>query len=81
MSRAPVAVWVTSRQSSLLERIDSFDLPLGRLKTGTPPRLDGKTINWEDLETQPGDDDPMMFSFLSSTPSARQIVLWDHSYE
>ena len=58
----------------LAQRIDSFDLSLGRLKTGTPPRLEGKTINWEDLETQPGDDDPVMFSFLSSRPSARQIA-------
>ena len=57
----------------LAERIDSFDLPLGRLKTGTPPRLDGTTIRWDALEMQPGDDDPVLFSFLSSTPTARQI--------
>jgi len=57
----------------LAERIDSFDLPLGRLKTGTPPRLDGRTIAWDKLEMQPGDDDPTMFSFLSKGPSAKQI--------
>ena len=57
----------------LAERLDSFDLPLGRLKTGTPPRLDGKTINWDALEVQPGDDEPTMFSFLSKGPSVRQI--------
>ncbi len=57
----------------LAERIDSFDLKLGRLKTGTPPRLDGSTINWDLLEAQPGDDDPVMFSFLSGKPPARQI--------
>ncbi|WP_308342103.1 tRNA uridine-5-carboxymethylaminomethyl(34) synthesis enzyme MnmG [Roseobacter insulae] len=57
----------------LAERIDSFELPLGRLKTGTPPRLDGRTIRWEVLENQPGDDDPTMFSFLSTGVSARQI--------
>lgn len=57
----------------LAERIDQFGLPLGRLKTGTPPRLDGTTIDWSDLEVQPGDDDPMLFSFLSSKASARQI--------
>ncbi len=57
----------------LAERIDSFGLPLGRLKTGTPPRLDGRTIDWDRLEMQPGDDDPMMFSFLSKSPSAKQI--------
>lgn len=57
----------------LAERIDSFDLNLGRLKTGTPPRLDGKTINWKLLEEQPGDEDPVMFSFLSRAPFARQV--------
>ena len=57
----------------LAERIDSFDLTMGRLKTGTPPRLDGRTINWDILEDQPGDDDPVMFSFLSNVPSARQV--------
>jgi len=57
----------------LAERIDSFDLPLGRLKTGTPPRLDGRTIKWDGLDMQPGDDDPTFFSFLSTAVSARQI--------
>ena len=57
----------------LAERIDSFDLLLGRLKTGTPPRLNGKTIAWDKLEEQPGDDDPAMFSFLSTRPSVRQV--------
>ncbi|SEN46168.1 tRNA uridine 5-carboxymethylaminomethyl modification enzyme [Roseovarius tolerans] len=57
----------------LAARIDSFGLPLGRLKTGTPPRLDGKTINWDGLDLQPPDDDPVMFSFLSKAPTVRQI--------
>jgi tRNA uridine 5-carboxymethylaminomethyl modification enzyme len=57
----------------LAEKMDSFGLPLGRLKTGTPPRLDGRTIKWDLLEKQPGDDDPVMFSFLSKRPSVRQI--------
>ena len=52
----------------LAERIDSFDLPLGRLKTGTPPRLDSTTIRWDALEMQPGDDEPVLFSFLSAAP-------------
>ncbi len=58
----------------LAERIDSFNLPLGRLKTGTPPRLDGRTIAWDQLESQPGDDDPVMFSFLSKAPFVRQVA-------
>ncbi|WP_093092272.1 tRNA uridine-5-carboxymethylaminomethyl(34) synthesis enzyme MnmG [Shimia aestuarii] len=57
----------------LAQRIDSFDLPLGRLKTGTPPRLNGKTIKWDFLESQPGDEDPTMFSFLNDKPFVRQI--------
>ena len=57
----------------LANRIDSFNLPLGRLKTGTPPRLDGRTIDWEKLESQPGDDEPVLFSFLSEATSAPQI--------
>jgi tRNA uridine 5-carboxymethylaminomethyl modification enzyme len=57
----------------LAERIDSFGLPLGRLKTGTPPRLDGRTIDWAKLEMQPGDDEPTLFSFLSKVPAVRQI--------
>ena len=58
----------------LAERIDAFGLPLGRLKTGTPPRLDGRTIDWAGLEMQPGDDVPTMFSFLSTGPEVRQIA-------
>lgn len=57
----------------LADRIDDFGLPLGRLKTGTPPRLDGRTIAWDRLESQPGDDDPVMFSFLSKAPFVRQV--------
>ncbi len=57
----------------LAQRIDELGLPLGRLKTGTPPRLDGKTINWDVLETQPADEDPVMFSFLSRGPIAKQV--------
>ena len=59
--------------TKLAERIDDYALPLGRLKTGTPPRLDGRTINWEILETQPGDLDPVFFSFLSNSVSSAQI--------
>jgi len=58
----------------LAERLSALELPLGRLKTGTPPRLDGRTIDWSVLEQQPGDDDPVVFSFLNTAPFARQIA-------
>jgi tRNA uridine 5-carboxymethylaminomethyl modification enzyme len=57
----------------LAMRLAEMDLPRGRLKTGTPPRLSGKTIDWDRLEMQPGDEDPVLFSFLSTAPEARQI--------
>lgn len=59
---------------TLAERMDSFELPLGRLKTGTPPRLNGKSIDWRNLDVQPADDNPVMFSFMSTQPFARQIA-------
>lgn len=58
----------------LAQRIEEFDLPIGRLKTGTPPRLKSASIRWEEVERQPGDDDPVMFSFMSEGPVVRQIA-------
>jgi tRNA uridine 5-carboxymethylaminomethyl modification enzyme len=49
------------------ERLQDLDFPLGRLKTGTPPRLDGDTIDWAALERQSGDLEPEPFSFLTKT--------------
>lgn len=46
----------------------------GRLKTGTPPRLNGKTIDWSRLARQEGDEEPMMLSFLNHKPLVRQIA-------
>ena len=57
----------------LADRMRGFGLPIGRLKTGTPPRLDGRTIDWAKLEMQPGDDEPTLFSFLHDKPFAQQI--------
>lgn len=57
----------------LVAQLANFDLPKGRLKTGTPPRLNGKTINWDILDRQDGDDEPVMMSFMSNSPVAKQI--------
>ena len=65
--------WGDSPSVRLAHRLDDFGLALGRLKTGTPPRLDGTTIDWTQLEKQPGDASPTMFSFMSDGPSARQV--------
>jgi tRNA uridine 5-carboxymethylaminomethyl modification enzyme len=51
-----------------------FGLPMGRLKTGTPPRLDGRTIDWAGLESQAGDEPPQPFSFLTSAITSPQIA-------
>ena len=58
---------------ALAKRLDDLNLPLGRLKTGTPPRLNGKTIDWTGLEMQPADTDPTLFSFLSEKAACPQI--------
>ena len=57
----------------LAAQLSELALPVGRLKTGTPPRLDGRTIDWSRLESQPGDEVPSVFSFLNRAPEARQI--------
>lgn len=58
----------------LAARMKELDLVGGRLKTGTPPRLDGRTIDWGSVEMQPGDAQPTLFSFLSEAVAAKQIA-------
>ena len=62
---------------SLGARLRELNLPQGRLKTGTPPRLDGKTINFDVLEVQPGDDPVPVFSFMGRRDMhPRQLPCW-----
>ncbi|MGL4397193.1 MAG: tRNA uridine-5-carboxymethylaminomethyl(34) synthesis enzyme MnmG, partial [Hyphomicrobium sp.] len=58
----------------LSDRLTALGLALGRLKTGTPARLDGRTIDWSALEMQPADDDPVPFSFLTARITTPQIA-------
>ena len=63
---------------SLSARLKDMKLPQGRLKTGTPPRIDGRSIDFSKLEMQPGDLDPVpVFSFLGTAEShPRQVPCW-----
>ncbi len=58
---------------ALAESVSGFGFRLGRLKTGTPPRLDGRSINWSMLEKQEADADPSPFSFMTAAITNRQI--------
>jgi len=57
----------------LAAALEGLGLAMGRLKTGTPPRLDGRTIDWSGLEVQPGDDPPAPFSFLTDRIRVPQV--------
>ncbi len=64
---------------ALADRLYGLGLPMGRLKTGTPARLDGRTIGWDRLEMQPGDEQPVPFSFMTARITGPQVdcgVTW-----
>jgi tRNA uridine 5-carboxymethylaminomethyl modification enzyme len=62
---------------SLAQRLRELQLPVGRLKTGTPPRLDGNTIDYSVMEIQPGDNPAPVFSFLGQRDAhPRQVPCW-----
>ena len=60
--------------TGLSEQLKKFKMKLGRLKTGTPPRLDGSTINYKNLEVQDADSNPEFFSFLTEKTYNRQVA-------
>ena len=60
--------------TGLSEQLENFKIRLGRLKTGTPPRLDGSTINYANLEKQDADEYPEFFSFLTNKTYNKQIA-------
>lgn len=62
---------------TLAHRLREIGLPAGRLKTGTPPRIDGRSINYSVMEEQPGDDPVPVFSFLGRTEQhPQQLPCW-----
>jgi tRNA uridine 5-carboxymethylaminomethyl modification enzyme len=72
--RMKIADGVEAPSIGLSKTLYGFGLQMGRLKTGTPPRLDGRTIDWASLEMQQGDDPPLPFSFLTAAITTPQIA-------
>ena len=71
--KTPAGRFDEKPSSGLSEQLKKYDFKLGRLKTGTPPRLDARTINFENLEEQYADTDPYFFSFLTKKNLNKQI--------
>lgn len=65
--------WGDEASIKLASSLRPLNLPLGRLKTGTPPRILRASIDWDALEQQPGDDRPAMFSYLNTAPEVAQV--------
>ena len=72
--RTPAGRHNEKPSTGLSEQLKKFEMRLGRLKTGTPPRLDGTTINYENLEKQDADSEPEYFSFLTKKTYNKQIA-------
>ena len=71
--RTPAGRYNEKPTTGLSEQLKKFKFKIGRLKTGTPPRLDSRTINFDNLEEQFADDDPYFFSFLTKKNLNQQI--------
>ena len=72
--KTPAGRFNEKPSTGLSEQLKKYNFKIGRLKTGTPPRLDGRTINFKNLEEQHADDDPYFFSFLTKKNINKQIV-------
>ena len=71
--RTPAGRFDEKPSTGLSEQLKKYDFKVGRLKTGTPPRLDVRTINYDNLEEQFADDDPYFFSFLTKKNLNKQV--------
>ncbi len=71
--KTPAGRFNEKPSTGLSEQLKKYDFKIGRLKTGTPPRLDARTINFDNLEEQHADSDPHFFSFLTQKNFNKQI--------
>jgi NAD/FAD-utilizing enzyme apparently involved in cell division len=71
--KTPAGRYNEKPSTGLSEQLEKYNFKIGRLKTGTPPRLDSRTINFKNLEEQYADDDPYFFSFLTKKIFNKQI--------
>ena len=71
--RTPAGRFDEKPSTGLSEQLKKYDFKVGRLKTGTPPRLDARTINYQNLEEQFADEDPYFFSFLTKKNLNKQV--------
>ena len=71
--KTPAGRYDEKPSTGLSEQLEKYNFKIGRLKTGTPPRLDARTINFQNLEEQFADDDPYFFSFLTKASLNEQV--------
>ena len=71
--RTPAGRYNEKPSTGLSEQLEKYNFKIGRLKTGTPPRLDSRTINYKNLEEQFADEDPYFFSFLTKKNINKQV--------
>jgi tRNA uridine 5-carboxymethylaminomethyl modification enzyme len=62
--------------TGLTEQLISLGFEAGRMKTGTPPRIDGRSLNYSKMEEQPGDENPGKFSYTTTRPLDKQVSCW-----
>jgi tRNA uridine 5-carboxymethylaminomethyl modification enzyme len=62
--------------TGITEQLIQLGFEAGRMKTGTPPRVDGRSLNYSKMEEQPGDENPSKFSFTDTKPPAKQLSCW-----
>jgi tRNA uridine 5-carboxymethylaminomethyl modification enzyme len=65
-----------SAATGLTEQLVALGFQSGRMKTGTPPRIDGRSLNYKVMEEQPGDENPGKFSYSDTNPLAKQVSCW-----